>query len=213
MTAAQLVGNDTDPDGDELSVASVSGAVHGAAVLNADGTITSLPQRITTGPASFTYQVKDAAGAVSANSATVAVTVTPATIPRSRSIDSEVSTAEDTALTLTAAQLVGNDTDPDADDTLSVASVSGALYGTVVLNNDGTVTFTPISDYHGAAVFSYQVMDSAGAVSANAATVAVAVTAVNDAPYAADDDATTIEDTAIPIAVVGNDSDVEATRW
>ncbi|WP_431234968.1 cadherin-like domain-containing protein [Mycolicibacterium psychrotolerans] len=96
--------------------------------------------------------------------------------------DSGFATAEDTVKTITAAQLLGNDTDPNAGDKLSLASVSGATNGTVALNGDGSVKFTPTANYSGAASFTYKVKDAAGAVSANNATVSITVTPVNDAP-------------------------------
>jgi len=65
---------------------------------------------------------------------------------------------EDTAVTYTAAQLLGNDTDVDGD-TLSIKSVSAGVGGTVVLNQDGTVTFTPAENFNGAASFSYVATD------------------------------------------------------
>ncbi len=103
-----------------------------------------------------------------------------------------VTVAEDTARTFTAAELVGNDTDLDKayGDVLSVHSVSGATNGTVVLNANGTVTFTPTANYSGPASFSYRVKDAAGLASANSATVSVTVTPVNDAPTAVADSAT-----------------------
>ena len=143
LTGAQLVGNDTDPDGAELSVASVSGAVHGTAVLNGDGTVTFTPIANYNGAASFTYRVKESPGAVSANSATVSITVTPVNDAPTAVNDSGLSTAAGTALTVTAAQLVGNDADPDAGDTLSVASVSGSVHGTAVLNGMGPLPSLP----------------------------------------------------------------------
>jgi hypothetical protein len=52
--------------------------------------------------------------------------------------------------------------------------------GIVVLNQDGTVTFTPTANFNGAANFSYIATD--GTAQSNRATVAVTVAAVNDAP-------------------------------
>ncbi len=77
---------------------------------------------------------------------------------------------EDTARTFTANELVGNDTDPDLPngDTLSVYQVGVATNGTVQLNPDGTVTFTPTANYYaGPASFIYRVKDATGATSAN----------------------------------------------
>ncbi len=77
---------------------------------------------------------------------------------------------------MTSAQLLSNDTTPNAGATLSVNSVSAATNGTAVLNANGTVTFTPTTGYSGAASFGYNVKDTTGAVS-NTATVTVIVTA------------------------------------
>jgi Ca2+-binding RTX toxin-like protein len=54
-------------------------------------------------------------------------------------------------------------------------------HGNVVLNQDGTVTFTPTANFNGAANFSYVAKDDGG-LSSNSATVSVNVAAVNDAP-------------------------------
>ena len=217
FTASQLVGNDTDPDAnDTLSVASVDGATNGTVMLNGDGTVTFTPTANHNGPASFTYKVKDAAGAISANAVTVILTVTAANdAPTAVGGDGPFTTVEDTPRVFTASQLVGNDTDPDANDTLSVASVDGATNGTVMLNGDGTVTFTPTANHNGPASFTYKVKDAAGAISANAVTVNLTVTAANDAPTAVGGDGpfTTVEDTPRVFTasqLVGNDTDPDA---
>ena len=92
----------------------------------------------------------------------------------------------------TAAELVGNDTDPDLAnspaDVLHVASVTGGpgAHGSVVLNANGTVTYTPDADYAGPASFTYTVADAAGTPSANTATVSLTVTDVPDFPTVGD---------------------------
>lgn len=73
-----LVGNDPDPDladGDTLAVNSVEPRSGGLVVRNADGSVTFTPDADYTGPASFVYGVKDAAGTASANTAEVSLTV------------------------------------------------------------------------------------------------------------------------------------------
>ena len=76
--------------------------------------------------------------------------------------DDTLAATEDTPVTYTAAQLLGNDTDVDGD-TLSIASVTSGTGGTAVLNANGTVTFTPDANFNGAASFSYTVTDGTGA--------------------------------------------------
>ena len=71
---ASLLANDSDPEQDALSIAAVSGAMHGIASLSAQGQITFTPYLGYVGPARFTYTVSDGHGGTA--SATVAVAVT-----------------------------------------------------------------------------------------------------------------------------------------
>ncbi len=90
--------------------------------------------------------------------------------------DDSLTTSEDTPVTYTAAQLLGNDSDPN-NDSIAIASVTPGTGGNVVLNPDGTVTFTPDANFNGIATFSYTVTD--GSLTSNAATVTVTVAAVS----------------------------------
>jgi len=71
-----ILANDTDADGDSLSISSVSQPANGSVVVNADETITYTPITGFTGEDSFTYTVDDGKGGTS--SATVIITVNPA---------------------------------------------------------------------------------------------------------------------------------------
>ncbi len=77
----------------------------------------------------------------------------------------------------------------------------------MVVEADGTVTYTPNPDFNGTDTFTYDVCDPDGLC--DTATVTVTVNSVNDAPVANDDTATTDEDTAVDIDVLGNDSDID----
>ncbi|MCZ2489847.1 tandem-95 repeat protein [Aquirufa antheringensis] len=79
--------------------------------------------------------------------------------------------------------------------------------GTIVVNSNGTYTFTPFLNYNGAVpVISYKISDgNGGTASAN---LAITVTAVNDTPMAVNDDnITTPEDTVLTGNVLSNDTD------
>ena len=120
--------------------------------------------------------------------------------------DDGVGTPEDTPVVV---DVLANDTDPDnAQSDLRLAGV-GAVNGTAEINGDGrTVTFTPAPDFNGWAAFGYIAYDPTLQIS-NQAAAHVYVGAVNDAPEAVDDAAGTAEDTAVDIAVVGNDTDID----
>ncbi|MBR1143698.1 tandem-95 repeat protein [Bradyrhizobium sp. AUGA SZCCT0431] len=92
-----------------------------------------------------------------------------------------LATIEDTSITYTIAQLLGNDTDVDNSNAqLSIGSVTSGTGGTAVLNSNGTVTFTPNADFNGQASFSYTVTD--GNLTSTPATVTVNVAPVASEP-------------------------------
>ncbi len=201
-----VLDNDTDPDGRAdirpNSVTIATDPANGAAVANADGSVDYTPAANYSGTDSFTYTVKDASGGTS-NTATVTVTINATNDPPVATNDTATA-VEDTAVTVA---VLANDTDPEDNiDAGSVAIVSGPANGTATANDDGGVTYTPAANFSGTNSFTYTVKDTSGETS-NAATVFVTVTATNDPPVASDDTATAVEDTAVTIAVLDNDTD------
>src|SRR5204862_1214162 len=137
------------------------------------------------GADTFSYTVSDSHGGTA--TAHVSVTVT-AVNDAPVAADDSATTAEDTSVTIA---VLGNDSDLDGD-SLSVTAASGAAHGTTAVNADGMITYTPAANYDGADSFSYTIGDGHGGTAP--AIVSVTITAVNDAPVAADDSATTAED-------------------
>ena len=202
VTAAALVANDTDVDGDTLTVTAVAGATHGTVALAGD-TVTFTPDANFGGAASFTYTMTDG---TATDTATVTVTVGGANDPPVAT-DDALTTAEDTLGVAMTATLLANDTDADGQ-TLSISAVGNATHGTVTLVG-GEARFQPAADYHGPASFEYTVTDGADS---DTGLVAVTVTSVNDGPVATDDTGTTAEDTALAIttaSLLANDVDVD----
>ncbi|MBE3941622.1 tandem-95 repeat protein, partial [Vibrio parahaemolyticus] len=111
--------------------------------------------------------------------------------------------------TPTIIKVLGNDTFEGDDKVVSLDTNNGPANGTVSVNPDGSVTYTPNDNYHGEDTFTYIV--TSGGVS-ESAIVEVNVTPVNDAPVAKDDIATTQEDTAVTIDVLPNDTDVDGDK-
>jgi len=77
IAAADLLANDSDPDGDALTVIAVADGEHNAVTLNADGTITYLPDAGFTGADEFSYTVSDGKGGTDTAKATVDVAAPP----------------------------------------------------------------------------------------------------------------------------------------
>jgi VCBS repeat-containing protein len=102
-----------------------------------------------------------------------------------------------------------NDTDVDSG-TLTVATPGTitTAHGTVVLNTDGSYTYTPAANYNGTDSFTYQATD--GITASALATVTITITAVNDAPVAVNDTASTTEDNPVSGNVLTNDTDVDS---
>ncbi|MFA8388311.1 MAG: Ig-like domain-containing protein, partial [Pelagibaca sp.] len=116
--------------------------------------------------------------------------------------DDTASTTEDTPVSI---DVLANDEDPDGD-ALSVTSAS-ALNGSVVIEADDRLSYTPNPDFSGTDWIRYGVEDGDG--DSDDAVVTVNVTAANDLPVANDDSTSTVEDTLVTINVLGNDSDVD----
>ncbi len=121
-------------------------------------------------------------------------------------VNDSAGTAEDTAVTFS---VTGNDNDPDGSiDPASVVITGGPANGSLVVNGDGTVTYTPDADFSGSDSFTYTVQDNEGLVS-NEATVNLTVDPANDPPVAVADSASTDVNTAVDIDILGNDSDAD----
>jgi hypothetical protein len=205
LSPAALIGNDTDIDGDPLTITSVQGATNGTVAL-VGGNVVFTPTPNYSGPASFTYTISDGRGGTS--TATVNLNVVPANDPPIATGDSGPATLEDTPVTISASTLLGNDTDPDGDP-LTITSVQSGVGGTVTLVG-GVITFTPNPNFNGPATFTYTISDGQGGFST--ATVTLNVTPVNDLPVANSDSVTTNEDQPLTLAaatLLGNDVDVD----
>ena len=193
----------SDADGNPLSYTAGTAPAHGSVTVNPDGTWTYTPGSNFNGTDVFTVTISDGQGGISTATVNVGVTaVNDAPVANNDSL----STTEDTAVTYTAAQLLGNDTDIDSA-TLSIASVASGSGGSAVLNADGSVTFTPNAHFNGTADFSYIVTD--GTSNSTPATATVQVAAINDAPVASADSASVLEGGSVVINLVSNDGDVE----
>ena len=191
-----VLANDSDPDGDALTITQITEPPNGTAVL-AGTTIRYTPDADVFGTDTFTYTVADGSGATA--TATVTVTVTPVNdAPVAR--DDASSTAEDTPVTI---DVLANDTDPDGD-VLAIATVGAPGSGTAV-EADGAIRYTPQAGFSGTDTFAYTVTDGAGGTAT--ATVTVSVASVNDAPIAQDDARSTPEDTPVTVDVLANDTD------
>src|SRR5207253_2894238 len=194
-----VLANDTDVDGDTLTVTGVGTPAHGNATVNGNA-VTYTPALNYNGPDSFTYTISD--GHAGTATASVAVTITAANDAPLAANDAST-TAEDTAVSIA---VLANDTDVDGD-ALTVSVAGTPAHGSTLANADGTITYTPAANYNGADSFTYTISDGHGGTATG--TVSVSVTAVNDAPLAANDPGTTAEAPAVPTRRSSDLTDVD----
>jgi len=195
-----VLSNDTDVDGDVLTITSTTNPTNGTVAVNADGTIIYSPTLNFNGSDTFNYTISDGNGGSS--TATVTVTVLHVNHVPVATNDTKI-TNEDTPVTIS---VLSNDADVDGD-VLTITSTTNPTNGTVVVNADGTITYSPTLNFNGSDTFNYTIKDGNGGSST--ATVTVTVLSVNDPPVAVNDTKTTNEDTPVTIFVLSNDTDVD----
>ncbi|HET7728173.1 MAG TPA: Ig-like domain-containing protein [Candidatus Limnocylindrales bacterium] len=195
-----VLANDTDPDADALDVLTAGPAANGAAVVNADNTVTYTPNGGFSGTDTFSYTVSD--GSLD-DTGTVTVTVAPAPPPNQPPVANgdTASTAEDVAVSVA---VLANDSDPDGGSVTLVGVTAAPSNGAATANADGTVTYVPSANWSGTDSFGYQISDGADTASA---TVSVTVAPADDPPAAASRSATTTAGTAVTITLTGTDVD------
>ncbi len=188
-----------DVEGDALTYSLVDATTHGLVEVLPGGSYSYTPAADFFGTDSFSFRAND--GTLDSNVATVSITVNPVNdAPVAQ--DDEASTDEDTVVVIA---VLPNDSDVDGD-SLAVASVSAPSHGFVVLNEDGTLTYTPAANFFGSDSFRYRAGD--GEVQSDEAIVTITVNPVNDAPVASAASVSTNEDTLL--AGVLSASDVES---
>jgi large repetitive protein len=196
-----VIGNDSDPDGDSLTVSSV-GTSSGGTVRATGTTVVFTPTATFSGVTSFPYTVSDPTGAT----ATATVIVSVAERPKAAPV-----AVDDTAVSIGGApvsvDVIANDTDADGPNTdLQVQSATGPA-GTVatVGATKRTVNVTPPAKT-GSYRVTYVVKDADG-LTATASLVVVVQTPPNRPPVAGDDAIGTQFETPVVVDVLSNDTD------
>ena len=164
-SALAIAVSGSDADGDSLAYAIVTGPAHGA-LLGAPPNVTYQPAPNYFGSDSFTFQVSD--GQATSAAATVSITVLPVNDAPRASADFASTTKN---LPVTIGVLL-NDSDPDGD-VLRVTGAVNSSHGTVVVNADGTLRYTPKKSFTGTDRFTYTVSDGRGGSASATVTVSV----------------------------------------
>jgi hypothetical protein len=193
-----VLANDSDADGDTLSITAVSSPLHGTATLSGRE-IRYVPAAGFSGSDRFSYTISDGRGGSATANVSVTVAARPDQAPVAR--DDAASTAFGQPVTV---DVLANDTDADGD-ALSVSTLTTPAHGTAVKAGTG-VLYTPAAGFAGVDSFGYSISDSRGGSAHAQVTITVAARP-DRPPLAVADTASTPFGQPVTIAVLANDSD------
>ena len=169
LLTVSVLDNDSDANGDPLTVTTVTQGTHGSVAINLDGSVAYTPNANFNGSDAFTYTISDGNGG--SDTATVNVTIDPVNDDPTAA-DDAVTTDQNTAVVIVP---LANDDDLDGD-TLSISTFAQAANGTVTDNGNGSLLYTPSSGFIGNDAFTYTVSDGNGGT--DTATVNITVNEV-----------------------------------
>ena len=151
-TVIDVLANDTDADQDTLTLGVVS-ANFGVVSITADNKLAYQSATNFVGQDTVAYSLSDGNGGTASSTVDITVYVNDAPI----ALDDTASTDDRTAIVI---NVLANDTDADGD---SLVVVSATVdNGSVVINEDGTLTYTAASGFDGTALITYIVDDGQG---------------------------------------------------
>ena len=185
----------------------VTAPAFGTLNLVSDGSFDFTPPADFSGLVSFTYEASDGTN-VTTSTATITVT---AVNDAPSAVAESYNATEDEVLTVVASDgVLSNASDPEGDPLTAVIRQSAAN-GVVLLQGDGSFTYTPNSDFVGTDSFSFAASD--GALTSAEVTISINVAGVNDAPDTVADSYTVNAGETLFVndfeGVLVNDSDVE----
>ena len=176
---------------------------------NCTAAVLYIPMLDQNGSDGFTFIVSD--GNLDSNVAGISITVNLVN-DGPVATDDFYAIGKDTALSVSAPGLLGNDNDADiAQSTLTALLVSGpSNASSFTLNADGSFSYSPAADFTGTDSFTYKANDSVD--DSNAATVTISVVEVNNRPIASNDFYKTDKEMLLSVSnrgVLANDNDAD----
>lgn len=171
-TELNVLANDSDPDGDTLTIISVTQGAHGT-VINNSTTITYIPTTNYSGTDSFMYSASDGEGHTENATVTVTVEAAPNVAPTAN--DDSMTILENEPGTITVLE---NDSDANGDP-ITIIAVTQGTNGSVTHDNT-SCTYTPATDFFGSDSFTYTISDGQGET--DSATVTMTITEASNPP-------------------------------
>ncbi|TVX93463.1 Ig-like domain-containing protein [Paenibacillus agilis] len=198
-TMANGVLSATDPDGDPLTYSVITQPSQGAVTISnaSTGQFIYTPYANVSGSDSFTFKVND--GSLDSAPATVNITINPVN-------DAPVA-INGTLSAISGSPVNGTVTGSDVEgDSLRFILITGASKGTIVLNAQGTFTYTPNSNATGTDSFTFRAND--GMLNSAIGTVMITLNPpANTIPVAVASTISTTKNTAVTGTLLGTDAD------
>ena len=151
-----MLRNDSDPDGDDLTVTLLEAPFQGAFQLNPDGSFEYTPNQNSSGLDGFSYEVSD--GELTSGEVIVAITITTSNDVPVAADDNYTMEQGATLVIINTSGVLANDSDPDGD-ALTATVVTQPSNGTVNLASDGAFTYQPNAEFSGTDTFTYSAND------------------------------------------------------
>ena len=176
VDAPGILTNDTVATGKTLTAGLVTNVKNGTLILNSNGGFVYVPDVNFHGVDSFRYVAND--GTFSSNVADVTITIGAVNhLPVAKNDIYVVN--ENSTLNIQGHGVLANDTDADGN-TLTALLVTNVLNGVLALNQNGSFTYTPHTNFHGVDTFTYKAND--GTANSNVSTVTIIVNQINSTP-------------------------------
>jgi hypothetical protein len=211
FVAGNVLTNDKESAGLALSVSTTPAVApaNGTLVLTATGSYTYTPAAGFVGTDSFVYQVCNTAA--QCTTALVSIEIrdnAPNANDNPIAQNDLVATTPNTPVTIA---VKANDSDPDGQPLGQPILVTPPVNGNVVINPNGTITYTPVNSFTGVDSFVYQVCDNGSPILCDQATVTVNVrpNPATNQTLAYDDAFSTFLNVAVNGNVLTNDQDLE----
>ena len=171
-----VLANDTAAAGKTLFAGLVTNVKNGTLILNSNGGFVYVPNFNFHGVDSFRYVAND--GTLSSNIANVTITISAVNhLPVAR--NDIYSVNENATLNISGRGVLANDIDVDGN-TLTALLVTNVVNGALTLNQNGSFTYVPHSNFFGVDTFTYKAND--GTTNSNTSTVTIIVNQVNPTP-------------------------------
>jgi hypothetical protein len=162
-----VLANDSDPDGDALSVTAATQPAGGTATVSGNA-IVYVPAAGFAGTDRFTYTISDGRGGTASALVTVLVAPPPNRPPVALDDDVLIGSAQPVLI-----DVLANDSDPDADP-LAIIAVTAPAFGSAVVSG-GSILYTPGANFLGLDSFSYTISDGRGGTDTAVVTITLII--------------------------------------